>query len=339
MRARGGVGRRFWRRTVWRRALSPALVSLLLVSCAVAPAQGAEPTPVIATAGASRPTVRVATAAAIATPPGGRTAAVTPTRDGMANPAMLPTATVPVDVTRAPDPPGDCALGMGLRRETVPVVVRHEQALGFVMCATVGLAEQHFPEMEGAIRVLGAPSLSALRLKAEGAAVRGVPYDALAYGLETSKSTPEEEWRDPVRATERARALADEYGKLLVMGPGFRLMTRNWDAYPAMAALTDVWVLQTQQLQRVPPGQTYRQEVERVITQIRSGNPGITIWAQITLPPDRAPNADEWLAYHDAIADLVSGRTYIGAYTWEANDPEQMVEAIDRIVASVCAGP
>lgn len=216
------------------------------------------------------------------------------------------------------------------------MIVGRKQHPDLIMCATVGLAEIYFPQLEGSIRVLGAPSLEALQRKAEKAKQRGVPYEALGYGLETSKSTPEGEWQDLIGSTEKARALADKYGKLLMMAPGFRLMSQNWEQYPPMAALADIWILQTQRLQKQPPGSDYRREVERVVNQIRAGNPDILIWAQITLPPDREPNAEEWLAYHHSIADLLEGRTYVGAYTWDTEDRDQLVATIEAIFDAVC---
>ena len=119
------------------------------------------------------------------------------------------------------------------------------------------------------------------------------------------------------------------------MGPGLRLMSQNEDKYAPMAALTDIWVFQTQRLQKNPPGPAYRQEVERVVNQIRDGNPDIEIWAQITLPPDREPDAEEWLAYRQSIADLVDG-TYIGVYTWGSEDTDKLVATIETIFDDVC---
>ncbi|NIN93625.1 MAG: hypothetical protein GTO49_01250 [Anaerolineae bacterium] len=216
------------------------------------------------------------------------------------------------------------------------MIVGRKQHPDLIMCATVGLTEIYFPQLEGSIRVLAAPSLEALQRKAEKAEQRGVPYEALAYGLETSKSTPEEEWQDLIGSTEKARALADKYGKLLMMAPGFRLMSGNWEQYPPMAALADIWVLQTQRLQKQPPGSDYRREVERVVNQIRAGNPDVLIWAQITLLPDREPNAEEWLAYHHSIADLLEGRTYVGVYTWDTADRDQLVATIEAILDAIC---
>jgi hypothetical protein len=228
-----------------------------------------------------------------------------------------------------------CLLGTGLRRDVAPIVVSYGYSGGLVQASSVGIAEAYFPKLGGWIRALGAPSLEELRQKAEEAERRGVGYEALSYGLETSRTTPEEEWQDLIGSTEEARAIADEFGKLLVMGPGFRLMSQNWHQYPAMAALADIWVLQTQRLQVNPPGSEYRQEVQRIVNQIRTGNPDISIWAQITLPPDREPSADEWLAYQSYIADLVEG-TYLGVYTWSSEDPDLLVATIESIFAAFC---
>lgn len=269
------------------------------------------------------------------------------------SPTLLPTATLsvsmaiatPVPLTATPSPPplsptvtyppAGCRLGTGLRQETAAVFEAYKGRPGFVMAASSNLAEQYFPQFEGWIRVLGAPSLATLQQKAGRASQNGTPYEALGYGLETSKSTPVEEWQDLVGSTQKARDLTDQYGKLLLMGPGFRLMSRNEDKYPPMAALSDVWIIQTQRLQVNPPGPVYRQEVEKVVNQIRSGNPNISIWAQITLPPDREPDAEEWLAYRQSIVGLVDG-TYIGVYTWDSADADQLAATIEAIFAAVC---
>lgn len=230
-----------------------------------------------------------------------------------------------------------CLLGTGLRQQTVPVILSYGEHNGFVMTASNALAEEHFPHLEGWIRVLGAPSLEQLEQKASRAEGSGIPYEALAYGLETSESTPDDEWQNLVASTERARSIADDYDKLLVMGPGFRLMSQNEDKYPAMAALADIWMLQTQRLQVNPPGSIYRAEVERVLDQITSGNPEIQVWAQIILPPDREPSSQEWLEYQDAINDIVSG-TYIGVYTWDTHDNTKLVSTVSEIFENACEG-
>jgi hypothetical protein len=244
---------------------------------------------------------------------------------------VLPTLPAP-SATYAP---AACRLGTGLRGETAPILMEYKDHSGLVMSPSYTLSEVYFPQLEGWIRVLGGPSLEVLRRRAERAAESGLPYEALGYGLEIGESTPEREWQDVVGSTQKARAIADQYGKLLVMGPGLRLMSHNRSKYPAIAAMADAWVLQTQRLQVNPPEAAYRQEVERVVRRIRSGNPDIAIWAQITLPPDREPSAEYWLSYQQSIADLVDG-TYAVAYTWHRMEPDQLVAAIDAIFAAVC---
>jgi hypothetical protein len=264
------------------------------------------------------------------TPPSPTTTAPA-TSPTVAAPTTSPTVAAPTSTSATIS----CRLGTSLRKETVPIVLNHRHLNGLVQSASVGAAEAYFPQLEGWTRVLGAPSLEALRQKAEEAKNRGVPYEALSYGLETSESTPEEEWQDLVGSTKKAKAIADEYGKLLLMGPGFRLMSENPDKYPSMAALADLWVLQTQRLQVNPPGPEYRQDVQRVVNQIRAGNPSISVWAQITLPPDREPDADEWIAYRRSIADLVDG-TYAGVYTWRSEDSELLVATLEAIFEGSC---
>jgi hypothetical protein len=228
-------------------------------------------------------------------------------------------------------------IGIGLRQQTIDILLKNKDCIGLTMAASSELAETYFPQLEGWIRVLGAPSLQALQEKAERARSNALPYEGLGYGLETSRSTPEEEWHNPTNSTNKAKNLANAYDKLLVMGPGFQLMSRNEDKYAQMAAEADIWIFQTQQLQKYPPGASYRDEVERIVNLIRTDHPDIPIWAQITLPPDREPDPEEWLKYRQLIADIVDG-TYIGVYTWDTVENEKIIAAIESIFEIVCGG-
>lgn len=240
-----------------------------------------------------------------------------------------PTATAVVE-----DVPG-CAIGLGLRRETVDILLAYKDYPGFVMSANMLLADTYYPQLSGWIRTLGAPSLEELENKARRAEEENVDYEALSYGLETSITTPQDEWENLISSTGQAREIADSFEKLLVMGPGFRLMSQNEDSYPGMAEQTQIWMIQTQRLQINPPGDDYRREVERIINLIKQGNPKTQIWAQITFLPDRSPDAEEWLAYRDSIRDLVDG-TFIGVYTWDSEDPEVLKENINLIFEEAC---
>jgi hypothetical protein len=227
-------------------------------------------------------------------------------------------------------------LGTGLRAETASILLDHHESNGFVMAGTYAHGEENFPSLPGWFRVLGAPSLENLEQRAQKAEQSGLVYEAIGYGLETGKSTPEDEWQNIIDSTLKAREIADQYNKLLAMGPGFKLMSENEEKYPEMASLSDIWILQTQRLQVHPPGPKYRQEVERIVDLIRSGNPDIIIWGQIVLPPDREPDHDYWLAYYESIKDIVDV-TYIGAYTWnKIDDPSKLIDTIDLIFAQVC---
>jgi hypothetical protein len=268
------------------------------------------------------------------------TASVSPT---IFLPTFTPTSTIEPSIELSTSTPentplpgvSDGPIGLGLRQETVKILLDNKDCSGLTMAASSEMAESYFPQLEGWIRVLGAPSLDELGNKGEKASANQIPYEGLGYGLETSQTTPEQEWKNLVESTGQARELVDLYGKMLIMGPGFQLMSRNEDKYAPMAALTDLWMLQTQQLQKNPPGPAYRAEVERLVGLIRSENPDIKIWAQITLPPDREPDANEWLAYRQLIVDLVDG-TYIGVYTWDRVDNEVLISTVGSIFNKVC---
>ncbi|MBN1667387.1 MAG: hypothetical protein JW862_09865 [Anaerolineales bacterium] len=229
----------------------------------------------------------------------------------------------------------DCLVGTGLRVETSEYLLAQKDHATLIMSPTSQLAEQVFPSLPGWLRVLGAPSLSALESKAQRAQAWNLPYEALAYGLETSRSTPDIEWKDLLASTQAAREIADRYGKLLMLAPGFRLMSENEELYPEMAALADIWLFQTQRLQLIPSESEYRQEVQHYVDLIRSGNPDIVIFAQITIPPDQELQSAYWFFYYDAIVDLVDG-TYLGIYTWDVYETDQLTQLMRSIYARAC---
>ncbi len=311
-------------RCTLRHALAVGLVLLsgLLVACDDALQATAPVPPSTATI---EPPVSDPAPTATATP---EAPVATATRTPVPTPTATATGT-PEEVATT------CSLGTGLRRETVDLLLTYREHPGLVMSANPTLAEEVFPEFEGWIRVMGAPSIEMLEQRALRAEETGMVYEGLGYGLETSETTPEEEWQDLVGATANARTVVDQYGKLLVMAPGLRLMSQNEDAYAPMAEKTDIWIFQTQRLQRQPPGPAYREDVARIVNEIRAAHPDIVIWAQITMPPDRAPDAEEWVAYHDAISDLVDG-TYIGVYIWDRVPENEILAAMETIFETIC---
>lgn len=247
----------------------------------------------------------------------------------------VPSSPTAASGTQEPDVPESCAIGLGLRQETAAILLAQRDHPGFVMSANMQLAVEYYPELSGWIRTLGAPSLAELETKASRAQDLGLEYEALSYGLETSVTTPEAEWRNLVAATQQARDLADVFGKQLVMGPGLRLMSENEGSYAEMASASSIWMIQTQRLQINPPGELYRQEVERIVSLLRSGNPEIEVWAQINFLPGEEPDPEEWLAYRESILDLVDG-TFIGIYIWDSEDPEVLLGAITHIFETAC---
>lgn len=257
------------------------------------------------------------------------------------SPTPPPTVTEASDSSATPAPTASeratgvpaalCALGSGLRRDTTELQVAYPAAGRFVMVSSAGPAKEFFGQLEGGLRVLVAPSLAQLELLAERADQSGVPYDALGYGLEQGRHTTADELADLVGATQQAADLADKYGKRLVVGPGFKLMSEHWSDYSPMAANADVWILQSQRLQVHPPGPTYREEVEKVVNEIRAGNPDIEIWVQISVTPGPTTlSVEEWLAYRDSIIDLVEG-----VYVFDARDPNRP-ETLEAIFDAVC---
>jgi hypothetical protein len=226
-----------------------------------------------------------------------------------------------------------CPLGAGLREDTIEIQLAYQSPGRLYVTGSLSLAQAYFGELETGTRVLVGPSLARLRELAEQASESGLPYEALAYSLEASRNTPIEEQADVLGATQQAASLAHEHGKLLVMGPGWGLMEQNWAQYPTMASYADLWIIQTQRLQSNPADPAYREEVERVVGQLRAGNADLSVWAQISVTPGgRVLSPDEVLAYRRAIVDLVDG-----VYVYEGGDPNRS-ETLKTIFAVVCGG-
>jgi hypothetical protein len=224
-----------------------------------------------------------------------------------------------------------CRLGAGLREDTVETQLAYQSPGGLYVTGSLGLAEEYFGQLETGLRVLVGPSLARLRELADQASASGVPYDALAYSLEAGRHTPMDEQMDVVGATRQASSLAHAHGKLLLMGPGLGLMEENWAQYPTMASYADLWTIQTQRLQSNPAGPKYREEVEKIISQLRMGNADLRIWAQISVTPGgQELSTAEVLAYREAISDLVDG-----VYIYSGGDPNRP-ETLEAIFAAVC---
>ena len=176
-----------------------------------------------------------------------------------------------------------------------------------------------------------------LEQKAARAEETGLAYEALAYGLETNESTPGEEWLDLVGSTERARALADRYGKLLLMGPGFRLMSENEEMYTPVRHpgrhldVSDPAAPVEPAGRRLSPGGSAGGSQSDSGRQSRYFGVG-----QNSTAADREPDAAESLSYRRAIANLVDG-AYMGVYTWRTEDADRLVGTVEQILQG-CTG-
>ncbi len=100
--------------------------------------------------------------------------------------------------------------------------------------------------------------------------------DIIGYDLEHWPATPTDEQADPVAAIQRLRALADEYGLLLALGPDRRFAL---DSGVQMAPFVDQFILQTQRLQS--DSDQLQAFAAPIITDLRQANPDIRIVIQI----------------------------------------------------------
>lgn len=109
----------------------------------------------------------------------------------------------------------------------------------------------------------------------------GDKFDIIGYNLEHGPSNRPDEQADPVGSVIRMRALADQYGKELALGPdrGFALSDGA-----AMAPYVDIFILQVQRVQEEPA--TVRSFVEPLAAQFRAANPDVEISVQIRTEGD-----------------------------------------------------
>jgi hypothetical protein len=224
----------------------------------------------------------------------------------------------------------NCSVGSGLTTKTAALLVEQISHPSKIMTASSTLAETYFSQFVGWTRVLSAPSLADLESKAARALTNSTPYEVLGYGLESS--SPAEEVADMVAATTAAKVIAGNYGKFLMMAPGFQLMSANEGLYDDMSALSDMWLFQTQKVQSdYPPGTGYYDECSRVIGLIRAGHADIPICAQILIPPNETPDPQKWLSYYYSIFRGINS-AYIGAYlVWDYYEEAVVLACMENI--------
>ena len=107
--------------------------------------------------------------------------------------------------------------------------------------------------------------------------------DIIGYNLEHGPANQPAEINDPIGSVQRARQLADRYGKRLAFGPDHQFAVKNGIA---MAPYVDLFVLQVQRVQTEP--ETVRDFVLPLARALRRANPKIEISVQVRTEGDVA---------------------------------------------------
>lgn len=111
--------------------------------------------------------------------------------------------------------------------------------------------------------------------------------DIIGYNLEHGPTNHEEEQANPVGSVQRMRALADQYGKKVALGPDRAFALSDG---VAMAPYVDMFVLQVQRAQTEP--ETVRDFVVPLVRELRRVNPNLEISVQIRTEGDVKALAD-----------------------------------------------
>ena len=120
--------------------------------------------------------------------------------------------------------------------------------------------------------------------------------DIVGYNLEHGPANRPDEQADPVGSAQRMRALADEYGLELALGPDRAFALSDG---VAMAPYVDTFVLQIQRAQMEPD--VVRQFVLPLAAQLRAANPDIEISVQVRTEGDAMDIADLILSMEDSL--------------------------------------
>lgn len=161
-------------------------------------------------------------------------------------------------------------------------------------------------------------SIADLEADVEFMQERGIRVDYLCYNPEMWKNshTPEAEKADLVGAAKEARELAARYGaKLILITDSKRTLPTHG---AAMARYADIFAVQLQAWQSLPPAQ-FREKAMELIGVVRKESKAVPVVVQIsTSPPSSrvvpgegkvydATTAREILDRIDAVRDLVDG--------------------------------
>lgn len=107
--------------------------------------------------------------------------------------------------------------------------------------------------------------------------------DIIGYNLEHGPSNRPDEQADPVGSVRRMRALADQYGLQLALGPDRAFALSDG---VAMAPYVDMFVLQVQRVQEEPD--VVRSFVLPVVAALRKVNPDLEVSVQVRTEGDMA---------------------------------------------------
>ena len=120
--------------------------------------------------------------------------------------------------------------------------------------------------------------------------------DVIGYNLEHGPSNRPDEQADPVGSVRRMRALADEYGLELALGPDRAFALSDG---VAMAPFVDMFVLQIQRAQTEPA--VVRDFVLPLAAQLRAVNPDVEISVQVRTEGDPVAIADLVMSMEDSL--------------------------------------
>ncbi|MGM0492491.1 MAG: hypothetical protein ACQER1_06080 [Armatimonadota bacterium] len=167
--------------------------------------------------------------------------------------------------------------------------------------------------------------------------LRGASIDPdrviIGYNPERSPGTTTEEMDNLLESVRTAKAMADDFGSPLLVGPGLREMRQHEELYPDLARHSNIWLVQSQSLQmhvsrELKTPEEYRAGVERIVEMLREGNPEISVFVQIVAsgkPDADLFTAEQMVGHIRAIEDLVDAvRIYGGS-------PELLNEIIDLL--------
>ena len=167
------------------------------------------------------------------------------------------------------------------------------------------------PEQLGQLEEI-APAQKMLIFRSAAEAAEKLPdlagtIDIVGYNLEHGPGPPLEEQADPLGAIQRMRALADQYGLQLAVGPDHDFALSHG---PAMAPYVDYFVLQIQRRQTEPP--VVINFVSTLVPQLRAANDQLQISVQVRTEGDMGQIVallEKLLPYIDGVSILTSPQT------------------------------